>query len=231
MKAEVHLDVSDNKAVIISQSNLRTVWKWSGPEVTTGCLSASDHVHTAHKIPWRWDTQFPAHTQHNSNYSFLYPLPFCQTTTWQPDRASCCQSRILPWHIRDRTQLLQGQTEDHVCVWGGGVYSPHILKLGTRQRLVVAAYRSQFPHEMPSAPTDRKLGGSHSPTGGLEKTPGLFHHRMPTPPSISQYIHQAHQLSHGQSHQTELLSHEYGALMKRRNVGSSGSKLGASQLG
>jgi len=54
----------------------------------------------------------------------------------------------------------------------GGVYNPHILKLGTRQRLVVAAYRGQFPyHEMPSAPTDRKLGGSRSPNVGLEKTP------------------------------------------------------------
>jgi hypothetical protein len=112
----------------------------------------------------------------------------------------------------------------------GGVYSPYILKLGTRQRMVVAAYRGQFAyHEMPSAPTDRKLGGSRSPNGGLEKLLDSLPPDADT--SVGQLVHQAHQPSHGHSHYTELLSHEYGALIKRRNVGSSASKLGTSQLG
>jgi len=52
-----------------------------------------------------------------------------------------------------------------VCAGGGGVYSPHILKLGTRQRLVVHAYRS---FRITKCPPHPRIGSWVGPTAQLK---------------------------------------------------------------
>jgi hypothetical protein len=96
-------------------------------------------------------------------YKVQLKLQFPVSLTILPDDLTARSFQLLPItnlalsHPPQNTNIVEADRAPRVGE--GGVYSPHILKLGTRQRLVVAAYRGQFPyHEMPSAAKESWVG-------------------------------------------------------------------------
>jgi hypothetical protein len=89
-------------------------------------------------------------------------------------------------YVVDRNVVMRRMTVLSRHVWGEGGNIAHTFLNWALDRLVVVAYRGQFPyHEMPSMPTNRKLDGSYHemPSVPTNRTLDGSHHEMPSVPT------------------------------------------------